>query len=160
VYNKILKILGPSHFAQSAQHMMGPLGLLSPHPGVSYLFSEPNTHPYSEGNPEGLSTSLWSIANPGGGPGIMYSGPTTRDNWSASLGDMVLKIDGKIKVSVFLALYAHTYSQRLLSFQKITSSLLKELDVFARNGIKDELASLDPLLSTTGNGKSVYDDGV
>jgi hypothetical protein len=32
------------------------------------------------------------------------------------------------------------------SSQKITSLLLKELDGFARNGIKDELASLDPLL--------------
>lgn len=30
--------------------------------------------------------------------------------------------------------------------QKIISGLLKELDAFARNGIKDELASLDPLL--------------
>lgn len=30
--------------------------------------------------------------------------------------------------------------------QKITSILLKELDAVARNGIKDELASLDPLL--------------
>ena len=30
--------------------------------------------------------------------------------------------------------------------QKITSNLLKELDNLARNGIKDELASLDPLL--------------
>lgn len=30
--------------------------------------------------------------------------------------------------------------------QKITSALLKELDTVARNGIKDELASLDPLL--------------
>ncbi|KAJ6622850.1 hypothetical protein B0H10DRAFT_1787462, partial [Mycena sp. CBHHK59/15] len=31
-------------------------------------------------------------------------------------------------------------------FQKITSALLKELDQFARRGIHDELASLDPLL--------------
>lgn len=30
--------------------------------------------------------------------------------------------------------------------QKITSILLKELDTVARNGIKDELASLNPLL--------------
>jgi hypothetical protein len=34
----------------------------------------------------------------------------------------------------------------LYAAQKITSLLLKELDTFARNGIKDELASLDPLL--------------
>ena len=37
VYNKIAKMLGPSPF-HSAQCMMGPLSLLSPHPGVSYLF--------------------------------------------------------------------------------------------------------------------------
>lgn len=41
----------------------------------------------------------------------------------------------------------------LLSFccvQKIISTLLKDLDVFARNSIKDELASLDPLLRNVG----------
>ena len=49
--------------------------------------------------------------------------------------------------------------------QKITSTLLKDLDAFARNGIKDELASLDPLLRNikipddtgAGGGKIVYD---
>ena len=35
--------------------------------------------------------------------------------------------------------------------QKIISVLLKDLDVFARNSIKDELASLDPLLRNVGN---------
>jgi hypothetical protein len=44
---------------------------------------------------------------------------------------MVLKIDGKLK--------------------KITSSLLKDLDTLARNGIKSELASLDPLLLGGGD---------
>ncbi|KAH9970425.1 hypothetical protein BGW80DRAFT_1330781 [Lactifluus volemus] len=34
--------------------------------------------------------------------------------------------------------------------QKIISVLLKELDVFARNNIKGELASLDPLLHNIG----------
>ena len=34
--------------------------------------------------------------------------------------------------------------------QKIISMLLKDLDVFARNSIKDELASLDPLLRNVG----------
>ena len=34
--------------------------------------------------------------------------------------------------------------------QKIISVLLKDLDVFARNSIKDELASLDPLLRIVG----------
>jgi hypothetical protein len=34
----------------------------------------------------------------------------------------------------------------LLRTQKIIAVLLKDLDVFARDSIKDELASLDPLL--------------
>ena len=45
--------------------------------------------------------------------------------------------------------------------QKITSALLKDLDTFARNGIKDELASLDPLLRNLSvaddPGKIMYD---
>ena len=35
---------------------------------------------------------------------------------------------------------------RVSSVQKLIAQLLKELDDFARIGIKDELASLDPLL--------------
>jgi hypothetical protein len=38
----------------------------------------------------------------------------------------------------------------LCCVQKIISTLLKDLDVFARNSIKDELASLDPLLRNVG----------
>jgi len=37
-----------------------------------------------------------------------------------------------------------------LLFGKVISIFLKELDVFARNSIKDELASLDPLLRNVG----------
>lgn len=40
------------------------------------------------------------------------------------------------------------------------STLLKELDQFARNGIKDELASLDPLLrniDVSDTGREQYD---
>jgi hypothetical protein len=45
--------------------------------------------------------------------------------------------------------------------QKIISTLLKDLDVFARNSIKDELASLDPLLRNVGGwgGGSVVGTG-
>jgi hypothetical protein len=39
--------------------------------------------------------------------------------------------------------------------QKIIMTLLKELDTFARNAIKDELATLDPLLRNL----AVADDG-
>ncbi|KAG6865623.1 hypothetical protein C0991_000910 [Blastosporella zonata] len=146
VYNKISKILGPSPFAHSSQHMMGPLGLLSPHPGVSYILSgdtsagnptstqhsTPSTQYHSPyGCPEDMSSSLWNIASPGtsgGTGGLAYGGVlgSPPPSWSSSLGETVLKIDGK--------------------FKKITSTLLKELDAFARNGIKEELASLDPIL--------------
>jgi hypothetical protein len=49
-------------------------------------------------------------------------------------------------------------------FDKFISVLLKDLDVFARNSIKDELASLDPLLRNVsvpvGNddeGRAIYE---
>lgn len=129
VYNKIAKLLGPSPF-HSAQHMMGPLGLLSPHPGVSYLFpseGSPPTHgtpttaqymqPQSNLSPpqqykqpfpstsagfseNEIGGSLWSIAN-GLNGSLMYSAgfsnpPTS--SWINSWEEMVLKIDGKLKV--------------------------------------------------------------
>lgn len=46
--------------------------------------------------------------------------------WSSTVGELVLKVDGK--------------------FKKILATLFKELDDLARQGIRDELASLDPLL--------------
>ncbi|ESK94262.1 hypothetical protein Moror_8247 [Moniliophthora roreri MCA 2997] len=149
VYNKIAKLIGPSALPHAPQHMMGPLGLLAPHPGVTYLFTnEPQTTQNTIGSPnpnipyrasptpapaqtaflaefEAAGTgagSLWEIAN--GGPAIHGGGNAT--GWNPAFGEMVLKIDGK--------------------FKKITSTLLKELDQFARTGIKEELASLDPLL--------------
>ncbi|PPR03953.1 hypothetical protein CVT26_001158 [Gymnopilus dilepis] len=159
VYNKIAKLLGPSPFPHSQQYMMGPLGMLAPQPGVSYLFSGDVAYPppnqpfgglpsnsnpnlqqppsYAPSNISGLPEyndavgSLWGIANPssnssgsfmmGGG---LASPPAV--NWVSSWGEMVLKIDTKLK--------------------KTISVLLKELDELARAGIKEELASLDPLL--------------
>lgn len=44
--------------------------------------------------------------------------------------------------------------------QKLIGQLLKELDTLARNSIKDELASLDPLLRNRAlpdNGREQYD---
>ncbi|KAH9970376.1 hypothetical protein BGW80DRAFT_1176268, partial [Lactifluus volemus] len=46
--------------------------------------------------------------------------------WTSALGKLVLKVDGK--------------------FKKFIPVLLKDLDVFSRNSIIDELPSLDPLL--------------
>ncbi|KAF9072871.1 hypothetical protein BDP27DRAFT_1319546 [Rhodocollybia butyracea] len=133
VYNKISKLIGPSPIAHSTQHMMGPLGLLVPHPGVSYLFSDaqsayssimsPSQQTYLSSDAE-LHGNLWSIANGGASTGSFSFGATPA--WSSSLGELVLRVDNK--------------------FKKITSILLKELDQFARAGIKEELASLDPLL--------------
>ncbi|KAF4614670.1 hypothetical protein D9613_003218 [Agrocybe pediades] len=164
VYNKISKLLGPSPFPHSSQHMMGPLGMLSPHPGVSYLFSSdsnatqlgglnnnasqnsnsnPNLHQPMQGSNGNISSlqdfemsgSLWGIAHAGSNSsgsqmvgGVLSSPPIV--GWNNTLGEMVLKIDNKLK--------------------KITSVLLKELDELARAGIKDELASLDPLLRSLG----------
>jgi hypothetical protein len=100
VYNKISKILGPSPFPHSAQHMMGPLGLLSPHPGVSYLFSGSNGSSHTEGE-----VALWGIANAsvgGSGPavGTVYGSATGNlvANWTPALAELILKVDGKFKV--------------------------------------------------------------
>ena len=101
---------------------MGPLGLLSPQPGVSYLFSgdQPFKFPASMGNsmhgqsnsnlnqlsPEmtnsmqdidTMSGSLWHIANASNAPHGVTNIPTT-SAWTTALGEMVLKIDGKFKV--------------------------------------------------------------
>jgi hypothetical protein len=91
IYNKISKYLGPP---PTGQQMYGPLGLLSPHPGVSYLFTgaEPYVH-----TPLETESSLWGIANANNTVGSMGSPPP---NWTSSYGEMVLKVDGKFKVSV------------------------------------------------------------
>ncbi|OAX41883.1 hypothetical protein K503DRAFT_437706 [Rhizopogon vinicolor AM-OR11-026] len=135
VYNKISRILGPSPFPNSGQHMMGPLGLLAPHPGVSYLFSgsDSNAKQMDDGD-----SSLWGIAHVHGGYGGALGSPPP--SWTPGMGDMLLKVDAK--------------------FKKITSALLKELDEVARDGIKDELSSLNPLLrnvASTDDGRDMYD---
>ncbi|KAH7927064.1 hypothetical protein BV22DRAFT_1032188 [Leucogyrophana mollusca] len=137
VYNKISRILGPSSIPHSGQHMLGQLGLLAPHPGASYPMSSIDGKPTDEGD-----GSLWGIVNgpsPNHGAygGALGSPPPS---WTPALGDLVLKVDAR--------------------FKKITSTLLKDLDVVARNGIKDELASLDPLLrnvAVTDDGREQYD---
>ena len=76
--------------------MMGPLGLLSPHPGVSYLFSGAETATANDGD-----SSLWGIAHAStGGPGSIYGGGpgSPPPSWTSTLGDTVRQIDHKLKV--------------------------------------------------------------
>jgi len=97
---------------------MGPLGPLSPHPGVSYLFPESSASQNPGANPiqnqasaqfgdTDVDSSLWGIANSsniGTGPAIGTSSHgsalanSQMSNWSGSWGDMVIKADNKIKV--------------------------------------------------------------
>ena len=102
--------------------MMGPLGLLSPQPGVSYLFAGDqtfkfaasmgnSTHGQSNSNLNQLSPgmtnsmqdidttsgSLWHIANASNAPHGVTNIPST-SAWTTALGEMVLKVDGKLKV--------------------------------------------------------------
>ncbi|KAI0927969.1 hypothetical protein AcW1_005365 [Taiwanofungus camphoratus] len=108
VYNKIAKVLGPSPFPSAGHHMMGPLGLLSPHPGVSYLFhgAEAGTGSTCEGD-----ASLWGIAHAagpgtpaalggGGGAAAVYGGAlgSPPPSWNSGLADTVRHIDAKLKV--------------------------------------------------------------
>lgn len=116
IYNKISKYLGPP---PSGQQMYGPLGLLSPHPGVSYLFtgSEPYVH-----TPLENESSLWGIANANTTAGSMGSPPP---NWTLTYGEMVLKVDGKFKV--------HMTRFSMRSFWLIGTSRRKSSGLSSRN---------------------------
>lgn len=158
VYNKISKILGPSPFPSSGQHMTGPLGLLSPHPGVSYLFTGTEALPTYDAD----GSSLWGIVN---GGSSVYAGQlgSPPPSWTSSLGDAVKQIDNRLKVNPASMLSPPHNS--LNERQKLIAILLKEMDDFARTGIREELASLDPLLRNVealalddgGGGREVFD---
>ncbi|KAH9957169.1 hypothetical protein BGW80DRAFT_1257397 [Lactifluus volemus] len=120
-YAKLAKLLGPSPAPQLI------LGLSHPHPGVSYLFHNQTSADESLWSVALGSTPLGGTAGPVGHPGPLNSPPPS---WTPALGEHVLKVDGK--------------------FKNIISVLLKDLDVFARNSNKDELASLDSLLRNVG----------
>ena len=83
--------------------MAGPLGLLAPHPGVSYLFSGQDVTPKPLDESDG---SLWGIANaqvPGQNYGTGLGSPPP--SWTAGLGDTLLKVDAKFKVSSTMAIW-------------------------------------------------------
>lgn len=74
--------------------MTGPLGLLSPHPGVSYLFTGADALPTQEGD-----NSLWGIVNAGSNA-TLYAGQlgSPPPSWNSALGDTVKQIDNRLKV--------------------------------------------------------------
>lgn len=75
--------------------MTGPLGLLSPHPGVSYLFAGVDVS-FNGNDHDG---SLWGIAhaqstmNNAGGMG------SPPPSWNSTLADSVRQVDGRLKVT-------------------------------------------------------------
>lgn len=96
-YNKVARLLGPGAFPHhnGQGQMAGPLGLLSPHPGVSYLFSDGTPTGPEEGG------SLWGIAHAQAGtPGAVYAHALNSPppSWTPQMGEIVLKIDTRFKV--------------------------------------------------------------
>ncbi len=94
LYAKLAKLLGPSPFPHASQHMLG----LAPHPGVSYLFQ--NQTPASATDDALMNVALGSGigASVGNalGNGVLHSPPPS---WTPAMGELVLKVDGKFKVS-------------------------------------------------------------
>ena len=97
LYAKLAKLLGPSPFPHASQHMLG----LAPHPGVSYLFQSQS---HASATDDALLNVALGIGNGGGGNGmgngmgngVLHSPPPS---WTPALGELVLKVDGKFKVS-------------------------------------------------------------
>ncbi|KAF8334294.1 uncharacterized protein EI90DRAFT_3051717 [Cantharellus anzutake] len=127
VYHKIRQVLGPSPL----QHA----GMANSVPGSGYSISI-HQHIFSSTNP--LFTQLFpnELASSSFAPDTTASVPPSAPlssppaTWSPGTADAVLKVDAR--------------------FKKIINQLLKELDTIAREAIKDELASLDPLLRNMG----------
>lgn len=82
--------------------MMGPLGLLSPHPGVSYLFTGADATPANDG--EG---SLWGIAHANPSTSQVYGGglgsPPPQINHT--IADAVRQLDSRLRVSPTIMQY-------------------------------------------------------
>ena len=79
---------------------------LAPHPGVSYLFQNPT--PTSAADDALLNVALGIGGGGGGGMGngmgngVLHSPPPS---WTPALGELVLKVDGKFKVSSVVRLF-------------------------------------------------------
>ncbi|KAG8983486.1 hypothetical protein FRB93_007247 [Tulasnella sp. JGI-2019a] len=167
VYKRLSSMLGPSNFTSS--NTMGPsgYGLIPPamtpyttisntSPGVSLDVAR-DGNPYFHGsngaggpNSERLSpmgmgvtglmpaisiSSSYTVQSP---PFANYPGSPPPTTWSPSYGDMLAKVDAK--------------------FMRIITAILKKIDETARNRIREELASLNPLLQNLSPGAmSSYD---
>jgi hypothetical protein len=71
---------------------MGPLGLITPYPGISYIFADDNTRE--------MDASLLGIAYTGGTGSGFGGAPGSPPMWNPAWAEMVNKIDGKFKVKV------------------------------------------------------------
>jgi hypothetical protein len=95
-------VLGPSFASPGGGGSAGPLGPLSPHPGVSYLFDRGASAWASDdapaGGPGGPDHSLWAIAHAGAPPSVPLGGGAA--SWTPALAEVVVKIDQKLKVRV------------------------------------------------------------
>jgi hypothetical protein len=101
--------------------IVGPSLLPSAHPpGISYMLSAGYDQSSVSATSPGLNGDSGSLS---GHPGQLNSPPPT---WNPSMGEMIMKIDSRLK--------------------KLIGKLLAELDQIARTAIREELASLDPLL--------------
>lgn len=128
IYHKIRQVLGPSPL----QHT-GMANSVPPGSGYSisihqYIFSSSN--PLAAQlfpNELGMGSLIPDSIVPVSATASLSSPPAS---WTPGLADSVLKVDAR--------------------FKKIINQLLKELDTIARESIKDELASLDPLLRNMG----------
>ncbi|KDQ12287.1 hypothetical protein BOTBODRAFT_113023 [Botryobasidium botryosum FD-172 SS1] len=138
VYQKIRAMIGgPSLFPLVSANVLGP-------PGSNFwMIPGPTAADPSQMRNDGMTSPVLSSGadSPGlGGPpshltfgSSGFGGPYIGGGlgspppiWSPVLGDSIIKIDGR--------------------FKKIIATLIKELDELAREAIKEELASLDPLL--------------
>jgi hypothetical protein len=141
--------------------MFGPLGVITPYPGLSSLW--PSGLQYEEMPEQGL----WHLAA-GGSSSIHVSASGVSNGPSMSLSKDVeaLKgIDARCKVSERVGVDRSRVVVADDMRQKVIASLVKELDGLAKSAIKAELESLDPLLKNNlglpdGGGAGDESEGV
>lgn len=77
---------------------------LAPHPGVSYLFQNPTPTSATDDALLNVALGIGGVGaggmGNGMGNGVLHSPPPS---WTPALGELVLKVDGKFKVSYFFS---------------------------------------------------------